>query len=171
MFLPAQTPPPSGKQSCPTSPPPRSGPAARSAPWGSHRGLLKSKKQSYTSHPSPPETMEGEKLRHLLKIPFLLYIIFIIVTFRILVVIPGNPALLQSLHSPWHITLELSENILIICNWIKLISTNAFLAAFLHLWKAQFLCKMPTREHNVSHCELWAFFLTGEFYIFESWRS
>ena len=27
---------------------------------------------SYTSHPSPPETMEGEKLRHLLKIPYLL---------------------------------------------------------------------------------------------------
>ena len=87
---PPQAPLPSEKQSCSPSPPPRSGPAARSAPRGSHRGLLKSKKQSYTSHPSPPETMEGEKLRHLLKIPFILCILFIIVTFRILVVIPGN---------------------------------------------------------------------------------
>ena len=35
---------------------------------------------------------KGLKLHDLLKIPFLLFIIFIIGTFRILVIIPGNPA-------------------------------------------------------------------------------
>ena len=60
-------------------------------------------------------------------LPPLLCIIFIIVTFRILVVIPGNPALLQSLHSPWPISFEISENVLIISNWISTtLSINNF---------------------------------------------
>ena len=68
--------------------------------------------QLHALHPGGPIEQRTSKLQknnllqvilHNQKLPPLLCIIFIIVTFRILVVIPGNPALLQSLHSPWHI--------------------------------------------------------------------
>ena len=83
--------------------------------------------------------------------------------------------LLQSLHYAWHILLELSENVSITCNWIKLISTNAFLAAFLYLWKARFLCKT---DFNRTHCQTLraskinhyspCIFLRGDLFKFES---
>ena len=59
---------------------------------------------------------------------------------------------------------SLTRELVPICNWNKLISTNAFLAVFLDLWNAQFLCKIATREHRKFIIILRAFFLTGDIY-------